>query len=103
MALRGFKRWIFVGTVAFLALLLAATWFYREDILRTALDPRQPYQVYDPPPAPDYATRAAWALMPTDPAADGELAADVFFVHPTTFDGGRDWNASRSGRVSNEK
>lgn len=93
MALRGFKRWIFLGTVAFLALVIAAAWFYREDILRTALDPRQPYQVYDPPPAPDYASRGGWALMPTDPAADGELAADVFFVHPTTFDGGRDWNA----------
>ena len=41
MALRGFKRWILLGTVAFLALVLAAAWFYREDILRTALDPRQ--------------------------------------------------------------
>jgi hypothetical protein len=95
MALRltGFKRWIFLGTVAFLALVLAAAWFYREDILRTALDPRQPYQVYDPPPAPDYASREAWALMPANPAVDGELAADVFFIHPTTYDGGRDWNA----------
>ena len=93
MALRGFKRWILLGTVAFLALVLAAAWFYREDILRTALDPRQPYQVYDPPPAPDYARRSAWALMPTNPATNGELAADVFFVHPTTYDGGRDWNA----------
>ena len=43
MALRltGFKRWIFLGVVAFLALAVAAAWFYREDILRTALDPRQ--------------------------------------------------------------
>ncbi|HEX6858952.1 MAG TPA: DUF3089 domain-containing protein [Caulobacteraceae bacterium] len=93
MQLRGFKRWIFLGTVAFLALVVAAAWFYREDILRTALDPRQPYQVYDPPPAPDYGSRKAWALMPTNPADNGTLAADVFFVHPTTYDGGKDWNA----------
>lgn len=95
MALRltGFKRWIFLGTVAFLALVVAAAWFYREDILRTALDPRQPYQVYDPPPAPDYADRKAWALMPADPVADDGVAVDVFFIHPTTYDGGREWNA----------
>lgn len=93
MALRGFKRWIFLGAVAFLALVVAAVWFYREDILRSALDPRQPYQVYDPPPAPDYASREAWALMPSDPGEDGELAADVFFVHPTTYNGGEHWNA----------
>lgn len=88
--MRGFKRWIFAGTVAFVALVVAAAWFYREDILRTALDPRQPYQVYDPPPAPNYASREAWALMP---AADSDLPVDVFFVHPTTYDGGRHWNA----------
>jgi len=95
MAIRltGFKRWIFLGTVAFLALVLAAAWFYRDDILRTALDPRQPYQVYDPPPAPNYASRDAWALMPTNPEASGALPADVFFIHPTTYNGGGDWNA----------
>lgn len=93
MALRltGFKRWIFLGVVAFVALAVAAAWFYREDIARTALDPRQPYQVYDPPPAPDYARRDAWALYPGP--ADADLPADVFFVHPTTYDGGDHWNA----------
>ena len=88
--MRGFKRWIFLGTVAFLALVVAAAWFYREDIARTALDPRQPYQVYDPPPAPNYATGDAWALRGQ---GDGDLPVDVFFVHPTTYDGGQHWNA----------
>lgn len=91
MQFRGFKRWIFLGTVAFVALAAFAAWFYREDILRTALDPREPYQVYTPPPAPNYASREAWVLTPA--AADAELAADVFFLHPTTYNGGRDWNA----------
>ena len=102
MALRGFKRWIFLGSVAFLALLAVAVWFYREDILQAALDPRQPYQVYDPPPAPNYASRDAWALMPTDPGRDGELAADVFFVHPTTYNGGEHWNAPIDDAGANE-
>lgn len=95
MAIRltGFKRWIFLGALGVLTLLVAAAFFYREDILRTALDPKVPFQAYDPPPAPDYAARAAWALMPANPVADGDLPADVFFVHPTTYDGGGHWNA----------
>lgn len=103
MAIRltGFKRWIFLGTVAFVALVAAAAWVYRGDILQNGLDPRQPYQVYEPPPAPDYAERNAWALMPTDPADDGELGADVFFVHPTTYDGGRHWNAPVDDAAAN--
>lgn len=75
-------------------LLAAGAWWERDAILQTALDPRTPYQTYAPPPAPDYARREAWALLPADPAhpRPGEPAADVFFVHPTTYDGGREWN-----------
>jgi hypothetical protein len=67
----------------------------RGDILQTALDPKQPFQTWSPPPAPNYARKEAWALLPPDPLrwAAGDPPADVFFVHPTTFDGGRDWNA----------
>ena len=75
-------------------MVLAAAWWWRDAMLQTALDPRTPFQTYRPPPAPDYASPAAWALAPADPAHPGPGApeADVFFVHPTTFDGGRDWN-----------
>lgn len=81
-----------LGVVLVFAL-LAYSW--REDILRTALDPKQPFQTYRPPPAPDYRRPAAWALLPRTPAqpGSGDPAADVFFVHPTTYDGGREWNA----------
>ncbi len=77
-----------------LSLLLAASVYWRDDILRTGLDPKQPYQTYVPPPAPDYAGRAAWALLPERPGEAGaqDPPADIFFVHPTTYDGGRDWN-----------
>lgn len=73
---------------------LAAAFYYRADIVRTALDPKLPFQTYDPPAAPNYADPRSYALIPPDPArpAPGPPAADVFFIHPTTFDGGREWN-----------
>ncbi len=89
---KGFKRWIFAGCVLVLGLVLTAAFYWRYDILRTTLDPKVPFQTYDPPPAPNYADPAAWALLPRG-ATGMDRAADVFFVHPTTFDGGRDWNA----------
>jgi len=87
---KGFKRWIFAGSVLFLVLFLSAAFYWRYDILRTTLDPKVPFQTYEPPPAPDYARLEAWALRP---APGRKAPADVFFVHPTTYDGGRDWNA----------
>jgi len=84
------------GVVALVLLLVGlAGYVWREDILRTALDPKQPFQTYRPPPAPDYGRASAWALLPAHPerAAATDPPADVFFVHPTTYDGGRDWNA----------
>ncbi len=81
--------------VALVVMLAAAAGAYvwREEILRTALDPKQPYQTYRPPPAPDYLKPGAWALLPSPPSTPPIPAVDVFFVHPTSYDGGRDWNA----------
>lgn len=87
---KGFKRWIFAGLVLFLALFLTAAFVFRYDILSNALDPKIPFLTYRPPPAPDYGKPASWALLPG--AARANQPVDVFFVHPTTFDGGRDWN-----------
>ncbi len=84
--------WVVLAAVA---VLVAAAVIWRDDIRRTFLDPKQPFQTYRPPPAPDYASARAWALLPPTPAepvAFDSPPVDVFFVHPTTFDGGRDWN-----------
>lgn len=89
---KGFRRWIFAGAVLFLALLLATAFYWRYDILRTTLDPKVPFQTYEPPAAPDYAKPTAWALRPSS-ASTAKAPVDVFFVHPTSYDGGRDWNA----------
>jgi hypothetical protein len=78
---------------AVLLVTATAAFLWRDDLIKTLLDPKVPFGKDHPPPAPDYAQRAAWALLP-DPAAvvpAGEV--DVFFVHPTTYNGGRHWNS----------
>jgi hypothetical protein len=76
------------------ALALIAAFVFRNEVLRSSLDPKTPFQTYRPPAAPDYARRSAWALLPPDPAhaGSGDGPVDVFFVHPTTYIGGEEWN-----------
>ena len=87
------KRYAVIIGAAFLAVLafaVAATW---DDIMWTALDPKTPFQTYTVPKTPDYRQPSAWALNPvTDGRRLSAGPVDVFFVHPTTFNGGRDWN-----------
>lgn len=97
------RRLILLGLGGLVLLLAAAAWAFREDIWLTGLDPKTPHQTYRPPAAPDYADPAAWALYPTGPA---QGRADVFFVHPTTYDGGGGWNGAvddpEAGRILQE-
>lgn len=90
--LNGYKRWIALGLGALALVLAIGAFAFRVDILRTSLDPRVPFQAYAPPRAPDYADPRAW-ILPIDGRPSAALPADVFFVHPTTFDGGDHWNA----------
>jgi hypothetical protein len=89
------RRWLALSLLSAIILLIGLYVAFRGDLIRYSLDPKVPFQTYKPPPAPDYARRNAWALMPTHPEAPtlAEPAADIFFVPPTTFDGGSDWNA----------
>lgn len=83
------RQWLGCAGFFLVFLVTAATAVWRGDILRAGLDPQQPFQTYAPPPAPDYKQDAAWALRAVrTPEAD---QAAVFFLHSTTFDGGRDW------------
>lgn len=86
-----FRQWVGWIGFALVFVLSAAVAVWRGDILRAGLDPQVPFQTYTPPAAPDYASRAAWALL--DAQAPGAGPAAVFFVHSTTYDGGREWNA----------
>jgi len=86
--------WLWISGLGLLALLLIAAFVFRGDILRSWLDPKTPFQTYVPPKAPDYSQPSAWALEPATPErwSNADPPADVFFIHPTSFDGGRDWN-----------
>jgi hypothetical protein len=75
--------------LVFLAVVAVGVW--RGDIVMAGLDPKVPFQTYTPPPAPDYGRASAWALLDSRGPDSGPAA--VFFVHSTTFDGGREWNA----------
>jgi hypothetical protein len=90
-----FKRWCVIatgGVVLIAGLVLAVTW---DDIMQAGIDPKEPFQTYrrHGPKAPDYSQASAWALNPAGQTAR-QIAGpvDVFFVHPTTFNGGRNWN-----------
>jgi len=89
------RRWWALTLVGLVLVLGAAVGFFWDDLQRNALDPKLPFQTYRPPAAPDYAQRSAWYLMPTNPETIGPAAppADVFFLSPTTYDGGEQWNA----------
>lgn len=84
-------RWLGALVIAVLLLVALAVIVFRDDIFRSALDPEIPFQTYEPPPAPDYAEPSAWALL--GQVGRDEDGAAVFFVHPTTYDGDRHWNA----------
>ena len=84
------RRWLAPSLLGIALVLSATVVAFWGDLVSTALDPKVPFQTYDPPPAPDYARDAAWYLRPA--RSDGRFA-DVFFVAPTTYDGGRHWNA----------
>lgn len=92
---KGFKRLVAATVIVVLLVVGTAAFVWRDDILRTRLDPKEPFQTYDPPAAPDYAVKTAWALLPANPVGPvaSDPAADIFFVGPTTYDGGRHWNA----------
>lgn len=90
---KGFKRLVTAAAVSMVALVVMAAFWWRDDIASNALDPKVPFQTYQPPTAPDYTQRAAWALLPAKPEiwTTADPPADIFFVGPTTYDGGSDW------------
>ena len=107
MADRPLKRWIILLSAGLIALLALAAYVWRIDILRTGLDPKQPFQIYSPPAAPDYAkpsqsqpaakSAAAPAKASAATAAGGDYvvkAGDALSKLVDRKDGGR----ARRGR-----
>ncbi|MEZ4826930.1 MAG: DUF3089 domain-containing protein [Bacteroidia bacterium] len=77
--------------------------------------PKKPFEAYSPAPAPDYSQIYNWSALPgkTDfadqtppgvsPENQANAAADVFFIHPTTFPNGVAWNANVNDKELNAK
>jgi hypothetical protein len=86
---RGWKFWVGGTLVWVAAFSLLAAYVWRDAIIATFLDPRVPFARSRPPDPPNYASASAWAMLP--PAARS-APADVFFLHPTTYNGGKHWN-----------
>ncbi|PZT97977.1 MAG: DUF3089 domain-containing protein [Brevundimonas sp.] len=85
-----FRQWVGYAGFAVVLVVTVAVAVWSGDILRAGLDPQVPFQTYEPPPAPDYRSASSWALQ-DDGRSD---QAAVFFVMPTTFDGGSGWNGA---------
>ena len=84
-------RWmVLAGSAGFLVLIAAASWLLRDQIFQTFQDPGEPFQTYTPPTPADYASASGWFVRE---AFTDEDEVAVFFVHPTTYSGGSNWNA----------
>ena len=73
---------------------LMVIYLYRDDIFQTIQDPRQPFQTYEKPIAPDYALEEAWlaqADLNQDPYEHPSAGGDVFVVVPSVYRGGKHW------------
>lgn len=94
------RRWLTLTLLGVLVVVGAAVALFWGDLERTALDPKIPFQAYVPPKAPDFSQRAAWRLLPGEPASAAAPPVDVFFLAPTMYDGGEQWNAPIDDRKS---
>lgn len=92
------RKRLFMGGLSLLAglfvVMVAVLW--GDDIMRHNLDPKVPFQTYRPPAEADYRKAQGWYL---NPALNGfevrrnrnHQKVDVFFIHATSFNGGKDW------------
>lgn len=84
------RRLFLFACLALLVLLAIAGWVFRDQIYRSFQDPGVPFQTYAPPAGADYAAASGWYVRE---AFSDEDEPAVFFVHPTTYSGGANWNA----------
>lgn len=103
--MRWFLR-IVLGVVVLLAAAAAAVYFTGNTLtlIAWAGKPHHGWDMALKAPAPDYAKAASWAALPSKPseadlvpagvaAAPKDTMVDVFFIHPTGYLNGADWNS----------
>jgi len=86
------KPFLLAGLVLFFMTLMVI-YLYRDDIFQTIQDPRQPFQTYEKPVAPNYSSAEAWLAKPdlTQDPFEHPSAGDVFVVVPSVYRGGKHW------------
>jgi hypothetical protein len=66
----------------------------------TSQGPDQAFDLASAPAAPDYSLSSSWAVLPEKVRPH---PVDVFFIHPTTYDGDENWNQSLEGEAADPK
>jgi len=112
-------RRVLAGSVFVLIVALTIGWIYLGRIIFALMHPNGAFDPTRLPPAPDYASPAMWSALPDrEDAADAPIpsspglavapatdqrgaTADVFYVHPTSYVGGR-WNGPVDDAKLNE-
>jgi len=85
---------VFGAVIGILLVGLLLAYIYRDDIFSHIQDPGQPFQTYQPPAAPNYASLDSWLAQPDLGVDPFTLTAkgDVFVVVPSVYRGGKHWN-----------
>jgi hypothetical protein len=78
------------GLAVLVAVVPIGAWLARDNIFVYTIQPRIPFQVAKPPPAPDYSQESAWLERGRGSSRSEEPA--VFYVHDTSRWTGAGWN-----------
>ena len=106
-----------LGVIVVLLVAAAATIYFTGNTAKVAaliFGPHHGWDLKYKAPAPDYADAGAWAALPAKPGpatlvpegvapppADPQV--DVFFIHPTGYMNGADWNSSLDANSQTEE
>jgi hypothetical protein len=112
------RRFLIVLAAIVAVVLAAAAALYftgnTANALRLAFGPHHGWDLKYKAPPPDYAKAESWAALPSDPGLSayvpkgaGAMAVnpqvDVFFIHPTGYMHGADWNSPLDPKSQTEE
>jgi hypothetical protein len=94
------RIWPIAAFVLGVLVLGVATLLLQDSIARALIAPKTPFQIAPKPAAPNYEdpSLSAWILWPTD----AEGAAEIFYIHSTTYYAPTSWNGSAGDVESDE-
>jgi hypothetical protein len=67
-------------------------------LLESFTVPNQPFSATTAPSPPNYALEENWAALPAD---EDKHPVDVFYLYPTSYLLGRNWNADTQNSLAN--